>query len=71
MIDSTQVIDLGNSMFCDIEEKVINWKGDNFYKACGQHVGSLPGGGTSSCVLPIGHKYGDHIDYDGRSTVVR
>lgn len=66
-----ELIDLGNSMFCNKDETVINWKGENYYKACGAHVRHLPEGGTSSCVLRVGHNGYSHQDYDGVTTKIK
>jgi hypothetical protein len=60
-----EIIDLGNSMFASADETVINWKGENYYKACGEFVRNLPEGGTSTCVLRVGHPGRIHEDYDG------
>lgn len=57
-------------MFCDKDETVINWKGENYYKACGSHVRNLPEGGNSSCVLRVGHGGYSHQDYNGVTTKI-
>jgi hypothetical protein len=58
-------------MFCDKDELVINWKGENYYRACGAEVGPRPNGGTSTCVLRVNHGGYSHMDYYGRSTKIK
>jgi hypothetical protein len=51
--------------FADDDETVINYKGENYYKACG-HIVMDYGDGTSSCVKRQGHQSLTHEDYDGQ-----
>lgn len=57
-------IDIGPQCFTDGD--VISYKGENFYRACGELVAELEGGGRSHCVKRIGHPGNQHEDYDGR-----
>jgi flagellar basal body L-ring protein FlgH len=63
-------IDLGNGIFTDDEEDVLNWKGNNFYKACGAVVATLPDGSTSTCVKHLGHPSNEHEDINGQTKPV-
>lgn len=61
------VQDLGSELFATGDGEVISWKGDNFYKSCGAIVDDdRPNGGTSTCVLPVGHAAGFCVDWDGQ-----
>lgn len=48
-------------MFASNDGTVINWLGENYYKACGEQISRL-----SSCVKRVGHP-NDHEDYDGQT----
>lgn len=64
---STDIVDLGPEMFASSDFKVISYKGENYYRACGEKVfESKEDGSTSSCIKPIGHLYSDHEDAFGR-----
>lgn len=51
--------------FSDLNKTVINWEGENFYRACGAHVVEHSDGTLTSCVKRIGHHTDIHEDYDG------
>lgn len=62
------IIDLAPEMFASSDLKVINYKGNNYYRACGEHVfESKEDGSRSSCVKPAGHIYWEHEDAWGRT----
>lgn len=70
---STDVIHLPvPEMFASADEKVISWKGRNFYQACGEDVQEHYNidtnlvDGMTTCVKPIGHATREHEDADGR-----
>ena len=63
---SKDIIDLGPDMFASSDLKVINYKGNNYYKACGERVNETPDGVKSSCIKPIGHIRWRHEDSFGR-----
>lgn len=58
-------VDIGAS--CFMKGDVINYLGENFYKACSSFVAELEGGGQSSCVKRIGHPGIIHEDFEGRT----
>lgn len=63
---STDIIDLDVSgMFASSDKKVINWEGENYYRACGELVVEKPEGGSTSCILPVSHRHWDHRDWNG------
>lgn len=51
--------------FSNENETIINWKGENFYRACDAFVMNKPGGGESHCVKPVYHSGDLHVDWDG------
>lgn len=59
-------INIGPQAFADKEEKVINWKGENFYRACGVIV-KVTRYSTTSCVKRVDHPGDMHEDYDGNT----
>lgn len=59
------VIDLGPELFVTGDGTVIGWKGEWFYKACGELVYKKPEGGATHCVKRVGHPGWDHEDFDG------
>lgn len=58
-------IEIGPNTFSNKDETVINHKGHNYYKACGEVVRSYPDGSESSCTRPVGHVSPDHEDHLG------
>lgn len=63
---SQDIIDLGSEMFASADLKVISYKGENYYRACGAELFQDPDNGTtSSCIKPIGHVYSEHEDANG------
>ncbi len=65
-----RLIDIGPECFADGDFEVICYKGENYYKACGEVVrviekDGLDPGGHSTCVKRFGHQGGLHQDYDG------
>lgn len=59
-------INIGPQAFANKEETVINWKGENFYRACGVIV-QVTRYGTTSCVKRVDHPGEIHEDYDGNT----
>ena len=58
----------GDSAFTTVDESVINYKGNNYYLACGELISAYnPAGGLSSCVKPKGHPSHQHEDYQGNA----
>lgn len=53
--------------FTNALESVINYKGDNYYKACG-HIVRQTEHGTTSCVKRAGHPSAEHEDFYGVTT---
>lgn len=47
-------------------EVALSWKGQNYYKACGEYVKKNPDGSETTCVLPVQviHKHATHMDFD-------
>lgn len=66
---STGIVDIAPGMFASDDLKVINYKGDNYYRACGETViESLPDDGSrTSCVKPVGHIMSTHEDCYGHT----
>lgn len=63
---SKDVIDFDiPEMFASKDLKVISYKGENYYRACGQLVWEKPDGGTTSCIKPEGHIRWVHEDGHG------
>lgn len=60
-------IDIGAQCFTDTDEKIISYKGENYYKSCPELVADLPDGGQSFCVKRVGHPGYIHEDFDGRT----
>lgn len=58
-------IDIGP--LCFTNGDVISYKGQNFYRACGEHVSYIEGEGQgeTTCVKRVGHPGAIHEDYDG------
>lgn len=61
---STDVIDLGRELFASADERVICWKGENYYRACGEVVFEYEDGAKSHCIKPVHHISWDHEDFD-------
>lgn len=61
------MIDIGPSCFASDDEKVINYLGNNYYRACDQVVANNAEGGVSFCVKREDHPGDIHEDYDGRT----
>lgn len=56
---------LGPECFMDVDRKVINFQGENFYRACNRIVFNNPHGGVSHCILPAAFPHDTHVDSDG------
>lgn len=56
---------IGPECFASVDDKVISWKGANFYKACDELVMENPLGGATHCVKRVDHPGDIHEDYDG------
>lgn len=64
---SRDIIDLPvPEMFASADLRVICWKGEHYYKACGSFVADLDDGGQSSCVKMVDHPSISHEDSSGR-----
>jgi len=63
-----ELVDLGPEMFSDVSGTVINYQGENYYKACGEFVADNSDGGSSSCVLPARFPHEVHSNYRGDTT---
>lgn len=63
-VSKPDFVDIGPECFTDRDGLVINYKGENFYKACGKFVKGRLDGGTTTCVKRVNHK-NDCEDYDG------
>lgn len=57
--------DLDAPAFTNESETVINYKGSNYYKACGEIVVNMGEHVTTSCVKRVGHPGHVHEDYIG------
>lgn len=57
--------DLGPSTFANSSFTVINHKGENFYKSCGQFVKEQSDNSVTSCIKRINHPGITHEDYYG------
>lgn len=57
---------LGPETFMNVQETIINRKGENFYKACGRLVT-----GMTSCVFPVEFPHEQHINFAGVTTDVQ
>lgn len=57
----------GAKLFADPDLLVINFEGENFYRACGEKVRHLEEGAMTTCVKRLGHVGDIHEDYDGRT----
>lgn len=64
-IPTGDFVDLGPGLFSNHEKTVINWRGDNFYKACSEPVWN-DSSGTTHCTKPLNHPSLSHEDYQGR-----
>lgn len=61
------IIDIGPECFTDENMAVICYKGENYYRACGELVAEhLADGGKSYCVKPVAHAGVAHEDFEGR-----
>jgi hypothetical protein len=58
---------LGPGCFMDVEGNVINYQGQNFYRACDEVVFNNPHGGVTYCIKPVGHKSSVHEDSRGHT----
>lgn len=63
---TTDIIDLGPELFASSDLRVISFKGENYYKVCGQTVWQGEDGSSSSCIFPLHHPYWKHQDWEGR-----
>ena len=66
MPEHKPITKLNDTAFTDGE--VINYEGENYYRACNAFVRHKPDGSTTFCVKRVGHdsaKYSPHEDYDG------
>ncbi len=60
------VIELGPELFGTSDLNVLNYKGKNYYKACGAVVRhDKDTGVTSTCTKRVGHPHNLHEDYEG------
>lgn len=59
------IVDLGPECFASGDLSVISWKGENYYRACGEVVTTLETGGYSHCVKRRKHPGKVHEDYFG------
>lgn len=64
MDDKDAILDVDNA-FSNGDRTVINWEGENYYKACGEPVVANSDGSGSSCVKRQDHPGDIHEDYDG------
>lgn len=62
-------IDIGPECFTNTEKTVISYQGENYYKACGQLVANIPGGGQTFCVKRRDHMGDVHEDFRGEIRV--
>lgn len=60
---------VGPEAFMDVDEMVIGYKGDNFYKSCDAWVYTLPDGTRTHCVKRLNHQGYVHEDYSGITRV--
>lgn len=60
-----EFVNIGPECFSDTDEKVISWKGQNYYRACDEIVCDLPEGGQAFCVKRVGHPGTIHEAYHG------
>lgn len=64
--DEGDVIVLGPELFVYKDERVMCWKGQEYYKPCGEFVRDLEDGGKSHCVKIVGHaRPREHEDMSG------
>lgn len=60
------VLVLGPELFLSEDEKVMSYKGQEYYKPCGEFVKDLPDGGQSFCVKIVDHfRSMEHEDIHG------
>lgn len=69
-MDKDNIINIGPECFADGDLDVICYKGENYYKSCGEIVRlndpeKGPDGGYSTCVKRFNHQGGLHQDYEG------
>jgi len=62
--DGVGILDVRGA-FANPDESVINWQGNNYYKACDEPVTENADGGGTFCVKREGHPGDIHEDYDG------
>lgn len=55
-------ISIGPGAFAIQDLSVISYRGENYYKACGEKVKDIVSGGTSTCVFPARFPHETHID---------
>jgi hypothetical protein len=56
-------------MFTNEARTIINWKGENFYKACDRIVHEHADGTASYCVKRVDHPGTIHEDWDGQTLI--
>lgn len=56
-------------IFTNEAQTIMNWAGENFYKACGFPVVENEDGSGSSCVKRIDHPGIVHEDFEGKKRV--
>lgn len=59
---SATPVDLGPELFGTEGLMVLNYRGENYYLACGEFVSGTPDGGSSFCILPKFQKHYEHKD---------
>ena len=64
-MNERNIIDIGPQCFTDGDEEVINYKGDNYYKAFDAVVVVNEDGSTSHCVKRVNHPGNVHEDFYG------
>ena len=65
------VISIGPECFVNEQLTVISFKGENFYKACGETVLRYPDGSESACVKRVNHPSLEHEDFMGTTLTIR
>lgn len=63
-----QLMDLGDEIFGNVEGTAINYRGENYYKACSEFVADTEDGGQTFCMLPAMMPHEVHSDYRGITT---
>lgn len=64
MPDEQNANDLGSGAFIDGTDSVINYQGNNYYKACG-HIVTEFEEDVTTCVKRMDHPTWDHEDWNG------